>query len=100
MRLLLDTHAFLWWLGNDPSLSADARAAVADPASTVLVSAATAWEITTKYRLGKLPGAMLVARDVAADVAAEGFLELPITVATLSRREHRRARTKTRSTAY
>ncbi len=81
MRLLLDTHAFLWWLGNDPSLSADARSAVADPASTVLVSAATAWEITTKYRLGKLPGAMLVARDVAADVAAEGFLELPITVA-------------------
>ena len=81
MRLLLDTHAFLWWLGNDPRLSADARAAVADPANTVLVSAATAWEITTKYRLGKLPGAMLVAQDVAADVAAEGFLELPITVA-------------------
>jgi len=50
MRLLLDTHAFLWWLGNDPRLSADARAAVADPANAVLVSAATAWEITTKYR--------------------------------------------------
>lgn len=81
MRLLLDTHAFLWWLANDSRLSAGARATIADPVSTVFVSAATAWEITTKYRLGKLPGAMLVARDVAADVAAEGFRELPITLA-------------------
>lgn len=81
MRLLLDTHAFLWWLGDDPALSAAADAAIADPANSVHVSAASAWEITTKHRLGKLPGAALVAADVAAQIAAEGFVALPVTVA-------------------
>ena len=81
MRLLLDTHAFLWWLADDPSLSAAARAAIADPVNTVHVSAATAWEITTKYRLGKLPGAAVVAADVAAQIAAERFVALPVDVA-------------------
>ncbi len=81
MRLLLDTHAFLWWLADDPDLSARAKAAIADPANAVHVSAATAWEITTKHRLGKLPGAALVAADVAAQIEAEGFDELAISVA-------------------
>ena len=81
MRLLLDTHVFLWWLGDDPALSAAADAAIADPANSVHVSAASAWEITTKHRLGKLPGAALVAADVAAQIAAEGFVALPVTVA-------------------
>lgn len=81
MRLLLDTHAFLWWLADDPDLSARAKAAIADPANAVHVSAATAWEITTKHRLGKLPGAALVAADVAAQIAAENFDQLAISVA-------------------
>jgi PIN domain nuclease of toxin-antitoxin system len=81
MRLLLDTHAFLWWLGDDPSLSAAAEAAIGDPDAVVQVSAATVWEITTKYRLGKLPGAATVAADVEAEIEAEGFLPLAITVA-------------------
>jgi PIN domain nuclease of toxin-antitoxin system len=81
MRLLLDTHAFLWWLADDASLSAAAESAIADSANIVQVSAATAWEITTKWRLGKLPGAALVAADVAREIAAEGFAELPVTVA-------------------
>ena len=81
MRLLLDTHAFLWWLADDASLSAAAESAIADSANIVHVSAATAWEITTKWRLGKLPGAALVAADVAREIAAEGFAELPVTVA-------------------
>jgi PIN domain nuclease of toxin-antitoxin system len=82
MRLLLDTHAFLWWLADDASLSATAEAAIADPANASHVSAATAWEINTKWRLGKLPGAALVAADVAREkIAAEGFAELPVTVA-------------------
>ena len=78
--LLLDTHALLWWLDGDARLSAPARAAILEPAQRVLVSAASAWEITTKHRLGKLPDAGDVARDVAACIAAQGFHELPISV--------------------
>ena len=80
MRLLLDTHAFLWWVADDPALSASARTAIAEPANQVHVSAATAWEITTRYRIGKLPAAGLVAADVAREIAAEGFAELAVTV--------------------
>ena len=54
MKLLLDTHALLWWWTDDKQLSAVARAAIADERNTVLVSAASVWEIATKYRLGKL----------------------------------------------
>jgi PIN domain nuclease of toxin-antitoxin system len=57
VRLLLDTHALLWWLFDDPRLSSAARSAIAEPRSEVLVSAASAWEITTKHRLGRLPEA-------------------------------------------
>ena len=57
MRLLLDTHALIWWLAGDPSLSASARAAIAELDNEVFVSAASAWEIATKYRIGKLPQA-------------------------------------------
>jgi len=78
--LLLDTHALLWWLDGDERLSPVARAAIADGASQILVSAASAWEITTKHRLGKLPGATDVARDVSGCVAAQGFEELPISL--------------------
>lgn len=55
MRLLLDTHALLWTLSGSPRLSRAARAAIADEANTLVVSAASAFEITTKFRLGKLP---------------------------------------------
>jgi PIN domain nuclease of toxin-antitoxin system len=78
--LLLDTHALLWWLDGDERLSPGARAAVADTSNLVMVSAASAWEITTKHRLGKLPGAADVARDVAGCILAQGFQELPITL--------------------
>ena len=57
IRLLLDTHALLWWLFDDPQLSSSARSAIANPQNTVIVSAASAWEITTKHRLGRLPEA-------------------------------------------
>jgi PIN domain nuclease of toxin-antitoxin system len=80
VRLLLDTHAFLWWLDGDRRLSLKARRAIASESNAVLVSAASAWEITTKARLGKLPGATDVAADVAACVAAQGFLPLDITL--------------------
>jgi PIN domain nuclease of toxin-antitoxin system len=80
VRLLLDAHALLWWLDGDRRLSLKARRAMATEANSILVSAASAWEITTKARLGKLPGATDVAADVAACVAAQGFLPLDITL--------------------
>jgi PIN domain nuclease of toxin-antitoxin system len=56
MRLLLDTHALIWWLADRPRLSRTARSAIADPDNTVLASAATGYEIANKQRLGKLSG--------------------------------------------
>ena len=60
MRLLLDTHAFLWWLTADQALTPAANRAIADRGNEVFVSAASAWEIATKHRIGKLPGAALL----------------------------------------
>jgi len=80
VRLLLDTHTLLWWLDGDRRLSRRARAAIEDPSTVVLVSAASAWEITTKARIGKLPGALEGAADVAAHVTAQAFTALDITV--------------------
>ena len=80
MRLLLDTHAFLWWLAGDRSLPKSARAAVGADDSTVFVSAASSWEIATKFRIGKLPGAQVIVHDIAGAVASQAFSTLPITV--------------------
>ena len=80
MRLLLDTHAFLWWLAGSERLSEAARRAIADEANDILISAASAWEIAVKHRLGKLPGAGAVALDTAGSIADQGFEELEITV--------------------
>jgi PIN domain nuclease of toxin-antitoxin system len=80
VRLLLDTHALLWWLDGDRRLSRTARRHMADEDNLVLVSAATAWEITTKARIGRLPGALPVAEDVAGAVAGQGFTALDITI--------------------
>jgi PIN domain nuclease of toxin-antitoxin system len=80
VQLLLDTHALIWWLAADEALSSTARNAIADSTNDVFVSAASAWEIMTKYRIGKLPEAGLLAADVAGFVSAEGFIELPVTI--------------------
>jgi PIN domain nuclease of toxin-antitoxin system len=80
VRLLLDTHALLWWLAGDQALSDAAREAIADADNEVFVSAASAWEIATKYRLGRLPGAAVIAADIAGAVASQGFTELPINI--------------------
>lgn len=79
MRLLLDTHALLWWFSDDKRLSRKARKAIADDANEILVSAASAWEIATKQRLGKLEGMPQVAERFAELVAADGFVHLSIT---------------------
>jgi PIN domain nuclease of toxin-antitoxin system len=78
MRLLLDTHALLWWLDGDPRLSETARAAIGEEVNTVYVSAASAWEIATKVRIGKLPGAVEVAERLPAILAEQAFATLPI----------------------
>ena len=78
MRLLLDTHTFLWWLAGSEHLSGPARSAIADETNDILVSAASAWEIATKYRLGKLPGAERVALDITSSIKDQGFEELKI----------------------
>jgi PIN domain nuclease of toxin-antitoxin system len=80
VRLLLDTHALLWWLEGNPRLSAAAQTAISDLGNTILVSAASAWEITTKHRIGKLPGAAIVAHDLPGCLASQGFEALPITL--------------------
>lgn len=80
MALLLDTHAFLWWLAGDRKLSARARAAIASADADVLVSAASAWEIAIKFRMGKLPGAASIVNDLAGAIASQAFTALPITV--------------------
>ena len=80
MRLLLDTHAFLWWVIDDERLSQAARQAIADEENDVLISAASAWEITTKHRIGKLPAAEVLADDMVGKIALEGFGELSVSV--------------------
>ena len=85
MRILADTHAFLWWLAGDRRLSGVARDVIANPDNSVLVSAASAWEIATKHRLGTLPGAEIVAGDVGAAIEDHGFQPLAITVAHAER---------------
>ena len=76
MKLLLDTHALLWWWTNDARLSAAARAAIADEANDIWVSAASAWEIATKHRLGKLQHAADAVSRFNELVAADGFNHL------------------------
>ena len=80
MRLLLDTHALLWWLDGDERLSLAARDAIGDETNPVLVSAASAWEIAAKVRLGKLPGAVEVAERISEVLAMQGFTALAISV--------------------
>ena len=82
---MLDTHALIWWLADSRRISEAVRHAIFDPSNEKLVSAATAWEIATKHRLGKLPEATAIALDLAGAIAGQGFEELPITVDDASR---------------
>ena len=79
MRYLLDTHAFLWWLFDDPKLSSISRKIIQDPKHRISISSASAWEIATKYRLGKLPEAGEVATDIPGWIHKAGFESMPIT---------------------
>ena len=76
MRLLLDTHVLLWWLADDPSLTREAEGAIANSASVVFVSAATAWEIAIKQALGKLDAP----NDLERQIEVNRFEALSITI--------------------
>jgi len=80
MRALLDTHALLWWLDGDRKLSTRARHLIERDDVEIFVSAASAWEIATKMRSGKLPGAVEVAEDLPGVLRSQRFTSLSITV--------------------
>ena len=80
MRLLLDTHAFLWWLVISERLSPAVQEAIADESNDIFISAASAWEIAVKHRLGRLPEADVIALDIAGAIADQGFEGLSMTV--------------------
>jgi PIN domain nuclease of toxin-antitoxin system len=80
LRLLLDTHALVWWLEGSPKLPYRTSWTIADSDNVVMVSAATAWEIATKFRLGRLPSMAPMIADIEGHVWAEGFQLLAVTV--------------------
>ena len=78
MRLLLDTHALLWWYSDDAALPKSCRKLIAQPQNSVFVSAASAWEIATKFRLGKLSSASDLVQDFGGYLDRERFQNLPV----------------------
>ncbi len=80
VRLLLDTHALIWWLTADRRLTARAARAIDNERNTVVVSAASAFEIAIKTRLGKLEVPPRFAGDLAGVIGDEEFLSLDITI--------------------
>jgi PIN domain nuclease of toxin-antitoxin system len=75
MILLLDAHALVWWLADDQTLDAGARAAIRDPGNDVFVSASTVWELAIKRAKGKIE----LPVDLTAAVQQAGFSALPVT---------------------
>ena len=76
MNLLLDTHAVLWWLSDDPTLSEAARVAISDPENTVYLSAVVIWEMRIRQGIGKLD----LPDDFEEVVDDQAFSKLPVTV--------------------
>jgi PIN domain nuclease of toxin-antitoxin system len=80
MSLLLDTHAFLWWIDDDPRLGRKAREAIAAPGAPVAVSVASVWEIAIKTSLGKLDAPSDLTAWVREQLTANAFSLLPISL--------------------
>jgi PIN domain nuclease of toxin-antitoxin system len=77
VKILLDTHALIWWFGNESKLSPRASSIIANQNNTVLVSAAVGWELAIKVNLGKFEGLSL-ATELPRYTEEEGFEQLPI----------------------
>ena len=75
LHLLLDTHAFVWWLSDVARLAAGARVAIADPRNDVFVSAVTGWEIAVK----RAKGQMTAPDNLGEIIGEKGFRHLPLT---------------------
>jgi PIN domain nuclease of toxin-antitoxin system len=80
VRVLLDTHAVLWWFADDQTLPPGVGALIDDPANTIFVSAASAWEVCTKVRIGKLPTGTGLCEDFPGYLQRFHFTPLPISV--------------------
>ncbi len=78
MKVLLDTHAFLWWIEDNPQLSSPAREIIRDGANQVYLSAASGWEMVIKARLNKLKLPAEPARFIAEQLTHNAFHSLPI----------------------
>ena len=78
MRFLADTCVLLWWWSSPDELSGKVLSLLKDPRNTILISAATAWEIATKTRIGKLPSGTRILEQWGKRLDEDGFLELPI----------------------
>lgn len=78
MRLLLDTHAFLWWIMDSPELSLRVRDAIRNPANELFLSVASAWEITIKVNLGRLHLPARPDRFIPGQMAKNAIGSLPI----------------------
>ena len=94
MRVLLDTHALLWAKIAPATLSDRAATIIADQRNEILVSAASAWEVATKVRLGKLPNARAFERGFLEAMGESGYTLVPIETQTALRagrlpKEHR-----------
>ncbi len=87
MRLLLDTHALLWWVEDAPQLSTKARKAIAAADAECFVSLACAWEMAIKCQLGKLKLASSVRQYFPSQLAANGFVQLDIAFRHVARVE-------------
>jgi PIN domain nuclease of toxin-antitoxin system len=81
VNYLIDTHILLWWLFNDPKLNAECRDIIRNLDCRILVSSISAWEIATKYRIGKLPEAKQIVEGYSQILRQAKFIELPITSA-------------------
>ena len=84
MRLLLDSHTFLWWVKDDPALGRRARAVIADPDNECFLSHVSVWEMAIKASLGKLKLPSAVERFVVEHCAANSFQFLAITLAHIA----------------
>lgn len=80
MRLLVDTHALIWWWKDDSNLPARVRSAMADTANQVFVSAASGWEIAVKVRKGQMPEMRETLPTFEDDLATDQFRQLAVTV--------------------
>ena len=78
---LIDTHVLLWWLFNDSKLTAECQDIIRNPDHRIFVSSVSAWEIATKYRIGKLPEAKQIVEEYSQILQQSKFIELSVTSA-------------------